>query len=160
MPWCNDEAYVAEWENRCVVAIDGTCDFPSLVTDLKVWKSGTTWSECGDCGVVKELQNLQQCIQQTVSEGDGAVAGRGYRSPRSVVLGKLRQLDGRVHAFGVPRTESAIFANDVNARFSDRFFRVTHHEDPVVQILLRLLHRGQALRPRGEGDVLSRIRQR
>lgn len=30
-----------------------------------------------------------------------------------------------VYAFGLPR---------INARISDRFFRVAHHEDPVVQI--------------------------
>merc|ERR1712135_75773 len=39
-----------------------------------------------------------------------------------------------VYTFGMPRTGDAIWAKDFNARFSDRFFRVTHHEDPVVQI--------------------------
>lgn len=48
------QAYLSDWEDRCVVAFD---DFSSLVTDVKVWKSGTTWSECGDCTSVAPAPN-------------------------------------------------------------------------------------------------------
>ena len=43
-PRCKDAAHVADCENRCVVAFEDTSEDYSLVTDLKVSKSGTTWS--------------------------------------------------------------------------------------------------------------------
>jgi len=143
------QAYVADWEDRCVVAFEGTHDFSSLVTDLKVWKSGTTWSECGDCkvhsGFLEEWQSLQQCIQQTVSAhqcGTSAKPARVTGHSLGAALAGLAALSlesygyqiEEVYTFGMPRTGDAIWAKDFNARFSDRFFRVTHHEDPVVQI--------------------------
>ena len=51
-----------------VVVFDGTKEFSSFETVFTVWKSGTTWSECGDCkahsGFLFEWQSLQQCIRR------------------------------------------------------------------------------------------------
>ena len=65
------QACVAGWEDRCVVVFEGTHDFSSLVTDLELYKSSTTWSTCGECkvhsGLLQECESLQTCIEQAVS---------------------------------------------------------------------------------------------
>jgi len=143
------QAYVADWEDTCVVVFEGTKEFSSVETDLLFWKSGTTWSECGDCkvhsGFLEEWQSLQQCIQETVSArqcGTSAKPARVTGHSLGAAIAGLAALSlesygyqiEELYNFGMPRTGDEIWAKDFNARFSDRFFRVTHHRDPIVQL--------------------------
>ena len=143
------QAFVADWEDRCVVVFEGTHDFSSLVTDLEFYKSGTTWSTCGDCkvhsGFLQEFKSLQTCIEQAVtahqcgtSEKPARVTGHSLGAALAGLAAMSLDSYGyqveELYNFGMPRTGDEIWAKDFNARFSDRFFRVTHHRDPVVQL--------------------------
>jgi len=143
------QAYVADWEDRCVVVFEGCHDFSSLVTDLEFWKSGANWSTCGDCkvhsGFLQEFRSLQTCIEETVGAlqcGTSAKAARvtGHSSGAALAGLAAMSLDSKgyqieeLYTFGMPRTGDQIWAAHFNARFRDRSFRVTHHRDPVVQL--------------------------
>ena len=69
LPRCNDASVLGWLGGPC--AFEGTHEFSSFVTDLKLWESGTTWLECCDCEMrsvfFEEWQSLQHFILQTVS---------------------------------------------------------------------------------------------
>jgi hypothetical protein len=143
------QAFIAEWEGACVVSFEGTHDISSALTDLSLVKSGVTWDQCEGChvhsGFLSEWKSLQPCVLSSLnshhcgtSERPAHVTGHSLGAAvAGVAMYSMESYGysvGESYNFGMPRTGDEVWAQAFNARFEGRFFRVTHHRDPVVQV--------------------------
>ena len=123
-------------------AVDERGELSSLVTDPELYKSGTTWSTCGDCkahtGFLQECTSLQTCIEQAVTAHHCGSSEKPARVARDFLGTALAGFAGTaLHSYGHPveelhtsdmsRTGHEIWAKDFNAKFSNRLLRVTRH---------------------------------
>lgn len=146
-------AYVAIWERRCLVSFMGSKEYESILTDLEIFKHTVKWDVCQNCsvhdGFLYEWQSLEQCVKkQLIALGcpSGSylpftsILVTGHSLGAALTAIAMMALDAHgwsiheAYMFGMPRVGDEQFAAKFNDLFKDKFFRVTHHMDPVVQL--------------------------
>jgi hypothetical protein len=142
------KAWLGLWEGKPIVSFEGTHDVASAITDLKVWKTSTPWSQCDNCrvhdGFLKEYNSLKDCVQQTLGSlgfpsgskirTTGHSLGAAINSLAMMDLEKEGWKIEESYDFGRPRTGDESFASTWNSQFNGRAWRITHARDPVPQV--------------------------
>lgn len=141
------KAFVSTWEGSCLVSFEGTSNIASAIADLEFLKKSVTWNKCSNCrlhgGFLDEWNSLEKCVKTELASV-GCPAGKSIRltghslgAALSGIAGVSLSSDGwkvvEHYNFGMPRTGDANFAKAFNS-LGGEFYRVTHHEDPVVQL--------------------------
>jgi len=142
------KAFVGLWDSMCIVSFMGTQEYSAMITDLEIYKSVVRWNGCENCqvhsGFLKEWYSLQTCVQESLVKNDCTqgssirVTGHSLGAALSSLAMMSLSLSGwqieEAYNFGMPRTGDQNFSKEFGNLFHDVFFRVTHHQDPVVQV--------------------------
>jgi len=152
--YCNGsitKAYVGLWQSKALVSFSGSCSrhgTESLVKDLQSLETATPWDVCENCSVngqvLEEWSSLEPCIEESlkaVGEDTGSeirITGHAFGAAVSAVaLLALNSKGWKIeesYTFGMPRTGNWHFTYTILLKFSERVFRVTHRQDPLVQV--------------------------
>jgi len=142
------KSFVGRWDGKCLLTFQGTGNPKALVKDLEFLQSATKWDECKDCrvhgGFLREWQSMQDCIVSKL-ETIGCFKSSGLHvtghslgaALAGVSMMSLHQQGWTIaesYNFGMPRTGDEGFAKEFDSLFGDRFYRITHHKDPVPQV--------------------------
>jgi len=144
------KAFAAMWEGRCLLSFMGTHDYSAFITDLKFYHAHVSWDGCANCsvhgGFLAEWQSLEKCLSGSLQRLGCASAAvpqvrvTGHSLGAAVASLAMSSLSTRgwhieeAYTFGMPRTGDENFAREFEKRFSQGFYRITHHMDPVVQL--------------------------
>lgn len=144
------KAFMGHWNGHCLLAFMGTENVKSMIKDLEFAKDGAPWDECDGCkvhgGFLGEWLSMRDCVKSSLVDIQcGALDGHplhvtGHSLGAALAGISMMSLHhfgwaiGESYNFGMPRTGDSDFAKRFNSLFSDRFFRVTHHRDPVPQV--------------------------
>ncbi|CAE8715174.1 unnamed protein product, partial [Polarella glacialis] len=143
------QAFVTTWEHHGLVSFEGTKTYMSMVQDLRTYKSATNWPLCGDScsvhdGFLTEWQSLKSCVEDSLT-AIGSPKGSEIRVTGHSLGGAVSSLamvelhyDGwhikEAMSFGMPRAGDTGFSQVFTRLFSGRYFRVTHHMDPIPHV--------------------------
>lgn len=147
------QAFVARWEDGCVLSFEGTETVASMLSDLHLYKMEPIHMPkkvCTNCrvhpGYLAVWANLRPCLVQNLraigcGEADGLplrVTGHSLGAGVSgIAMMELRYEGWSIpesYNFGMPRTGDDSFAAHFTSTFSGKFWRLTHHKDPIVQL--------------------------
>mmetsp|Transcript_44805 Transcript_44805/g.140423 ORF Transcript_44805/g.140423 Transcript_44805/m.140423 type:complete len:381 (-) Transcript_44805:54-1196(-) len=144
------KAFVAMWEEQCIVSFMGTQAYMAMLRDAQFYKTPVPLSTSGGCkdcyvhaGFLYEWQSLRKCIIGQLQHVGcpssrvrmtGHSMGGGVASIAAMDLADQGWDITEAFTFGQPRTGEENFARTFNDRFGNRFWRVTHHMDPVIHI--------------------------
>lgn len=142
-------AYVGIWQSKSIVAFRGYRQTETLVREWRsltknVYFDNETCAKCKvNSQVLEEWRSLEPCIEDSLEANRQAtgdeirVTGHGFGAALSAVallaLSKNWKID-ESYNFGMPRTGNKHFARAIRDSFPQRVFRVTHHQDPMVQV--------------------------
>jgi len=150
--WDNTQAFVAKWDGKCLVSVEGTQKWASMMTDLEIYFAAPSKfsDDCYNCtvhaGYLQTWNGLRPCIVDMLAEigcgtNDGmklAVTGHSLGAGVSAIammdLTKSGWEVAESYNFGMPRTGDSAFAVAFSLAFRGKFWRVTHHKDPIVQV--------------------------
>lgn len=157
-------AIVGKLHEECFISFEGTRIWEQVLIDLTFAKEEPTLidlafaqqqptlrgqnDDCDLClvhvGFDRTWRNLEPCVWQELNSincGRGSeVMTTGHSLGAGVLAMAMYYLEmagwaiKESYAFGMPRTGNDIFANRLTKQFAGRFFRVTHHKDPIVQL--------------------------
>lgn len=147
------QAFVARWEDGCVISFEGTEIFASEITDLELYTLKPTpmlKKVCDNCsvhsGYLDVWASLRPCLVQNLraigcNEVDGSpirVTGHSLGAGVSGIAMMHLEREGwniaESYNFGMPRTGDDVFVANFTSTFSGKFWRLTHHKDPIVQL--------------------------
>lgn len=141
---------IARRKDICVVSFEGSNKWASFLQDLLIEKQNLTGFDlCGtDCmvhqGYYEIWQSVEVCVWTKLIEmgcprgSDIAVTGHSLGAGVSAIA--MMRLEANAwnvkesFVFGMPRTGNLAFTRNFTAHFAGRFWRVTHHSDPIVQL--------------------------
>jgi len=144
-PGDSTQAFVARFEDDCIVSFEGTKTYLSMIQDLRIAKNLSTWKTGGSVhtGFLAEWESLQSCIQSALTKTCSSAAGlviTGHSLGGAISVLAMVELSERGwsvkegYTFGMPRAGDATFAVNFDHLFFGKFFRVTHHRDPVPHV--------------------------
>jgi len=144
------QAFVGRWKDACVLSFEGTENLASALVDLELYSfepSPMIRAMCDGCnvhsGYLDVWTHLQPCITtklQSIGCKEKAlhVTGHSLGAGVAAIAMMLLQRSGwnvaESYNFGMPRTGDDAFAKNFTQLFSGKFWRVTHHKDPIVQV--------------------------
>ncbi|CAE7644999.1 unnamed protein product [Symbiodinium microadriaticum] len=138
------QAFAGRFEDDCIVSFEGTKTYTSMIQDLRIVKNLSDWKTGGSVhsGFLAEWESLQSCIQsvltKTCSNRELVITGHSLGGAISTLaMVDLSEKGWRIkegYTFGMPRTGDATFAVNFDHLFFGKFFRVTHHRDPVPHV--------------------------
>lgn len=147
------QAIVGRWKDGCVVSFEGTESVGSEIADIELYTfepSPMLREICDNCsvhaGYLDVWTNLHPCVITSLhsigcSEKAGSpirVTGHSLGAAVTAIAMMMLERNGfnitEAYNFGMPRTGDASFAANFTATFSGKFWRVTHHKDPIVQV--------------------------
>lgn len=147
------QAFVARWNDSCIISVEGTETPWSELADLWLYtfhKSPMMHAMCDGCsvhaGYMYVWEHLQPCIMRqlhaigcTEAAGSpilvtGHSLGAGVGAIGMLMLQRLGWNVTGGYNFGMPRTGDLAFAHNFTSTFAGKFWRVTHHKDPIVQL--------------------------
>mmetsp|Transcript_32071 Transcript_32071/g.70154 ORF Transcript_32071/g.70154 Transcript_32071/m.70154 type:complete len:336 (+) Transcript_32071:108-1115(+) len=151
--------FIAQWKGHGLVSFEGTHTTSSMVKDLEANKEKAGLPSCASCwvhrGFLDEWHSLRGCVIQTLADigfAEGSevrVTGHSLGAAVSVIaMIDLVSSGWKIlesYNFGMPRTGGKVFASTFNDLFRGRFFRITHHMDPVPHVppdILEFMHVG------------------
>lgn len=141
------KAFIADWEDTCVVSFEGTSNIKSVISDLEFLKKSVKWDKCSNCrlhsGFVDEWKSLETCVKTQLGNV-GCPTGKSIRltghslgAALSGIAAVSLSSDGwkiaEHYNFGMPRAGDENFAKAFNV-LGGEYYRVTHHKDPIVQL--------------------------
>jgi len=142
------KSFVGRWDGKCLLSFQGSLNIKSFIEDLEFLQSATKWDECNGCrvhgGFLQEWESMQDCViskLETIgcfkSDGlhvTGHSLGAALAGVSMMSLHHKGWMIAESYNFGMPRTGDEAFANEFSKLFGDRFYRLTHHKDPVPQV--------------------------
>lgn len=147
------QAFVARWEDGCVISFEGTENFESEITDLELYTLKPIpmlKKVCDSCsvhsGFLDVWAHLSPCIVRNLrsigcSEAHGSpirVTGHSLGAGVSSIAMMYLEREGwsivESYNFGMPRTGDDVFAANFSSTFTGKFWRLTHRKDPIVQL--------------------------
>lgn len=147
------QAFVGRWRDGCVLSFEGTETLSSMLTDLDLYTlepEPLLQDMCNGCsvhaGYLDVWTHLKPCIIQKLyeigcSETAGSplrVTGHSLGAGVSAIAMIMMERSGwnirESYNFGMPRTGNAAFARNFTTTFAGKFWRLTHHKDPIVQL--------------------------
>jgi len=137
------QAFVGHMGDDCAVSFEGTKTYLSMLQDLRIAKDFSNWTGGNvHTGFLVEWESLQACIRTALTSHcarrslviTGHSLGGAIASLAMVDLAKAGRDIKEAITFGMPRTGDATFARNFDRQFFGKFFRVTHHMDPVPHV--------------------------
>ncbi|CAJ1416219.1 unnamed protein product [Effrenium voratum] len=135
------QAFVAEWEGAALVSFEGTKSYLSMIQDLRIWKNLTDWKSHGKVhdGFLQEWESLRDCVRNALAHHSKLrVTGHSLGGAVSTLAMVDLATEGwnvmGAYTFGMPRAGDAEFARTFDGMFFQKFYRVTHHMDPVPHV--------------------------
>lgn len=146
------QAFVGRWQDGCVISVEGTENPASMLRDLELY---AVWpiklhDICGNCSVHPGYhgiwEHLDECLMDALEQNGCSpknkkpirVTGHSLGAGVSAIAMMYLEYRGwnvkEGYNFGMPRTGDINFATNFTHKFSGRFWRVTHHKDPIVQL--------------------------
>lgn len=140
------QAFVARWEGDALISFEGTKSYLSMVQDLRIWKNLTDWKSHGKVheGFLIEWESLRRCVKDALTSLSSPAGSHIKVTGHSLggAVGVIAMVDlvsegwlvREGYTFGMPRPGDAAFARTFDGMFFRRFYRVTHHMDPVPHV--------------------------
>lgn len=147
------QAFVGRWKDGCVLSFEGTETPASMLTDLELYTlrpAPMLRQVCNNCsvhsGYLDVWSSLHPCIIKKLHAiGCSAEAGSPLRvtghslgaGVSAIAMMFLDRMGWNItesYNFGMPRTGDHAFAANFTATFAGKFWRLTHHKDPIVQL--------------------------
>lgn len=145
------QAFVGRWKDGCVLSVEGTETLASSLMDLELYAfrpSPMLPEICDGCsvhdGFLDVWTGLHQCVLMKLrsigctKSSPLFVTGHSLGAAVSSIGMMFLQRQGwnvvGSYNFGMPRTGDDVFAANFTTTFAGKFWRVTHHKDPIVQL--------------------------
>lgn len=148
------QAFVGRWKDGCVISFEGTESVASAIADLEIYTLESPLpilsDVCNNCsvhpGYLDVWAHLRACIVHNLrsigcNERHGSplrIAGHSLGAGVGSIAMMYLEKEGwnvvESYNFGMPRTGDQSFAANFTATFANKFYRVTHHKDPIIQL--------------------------
>jgi predicted lipase len=142
------QAFVALWEDGCIVSFKGTNNPVDAFRDLEAWHEVLPWDSCPGCnvhaGFLSTYMALRGCVMKSLRENGcregspikttGHSLGAAASALAMVDLSHSGWIVEESYDFGRPRVGDEVFARTFNARFSAKSWRITHKLDPIPML--------------------------
>jgi len=136
-------AFLGRWDGRCLVSFEGTNGAESVEIDAEVLKKPFARGMV-HYGFLSTWYALKPCIRQSLDQiGCGTstpLRATGHSLGAAVVVLAMTDLANQgqkveeIYNFGMPRVGNSDFAYGFEQLFNGHFFRVTHGQDPFVDL--------------------------
>lgn len=146
-------AFVGRWKDGCVLSFEGTETAMAMLIDLELYnlKPLPILNQvCNNCsvhpGYLWVWDHLRECIVQKLraigcnKEARSPLRITGHSLGAGVAGIAMTYLEHEgwniveSYNFGMPRTGDEAFVTNFTSMFAKRFYRVTHHKDPIIQL--------------------------
>lgn len=147
------QAFVGLWKDGCVLSFEGTETIGSMLTDLDLYAVTPVpmlREICNNCsvhaGYFDVWTSISPCIFAKLNvigcsaesgiplRVTGHSLGAGVGAIAMMFLARMGWNITESYNIGMPRTGDQSFATNFTATFAGKFWRITHHKDPIIQV--------------------------